>query len=139
MPVNQRGAILAIAILGFSSIGAGRAIAEENLDSLAIYHCEYRIDQGNKSFVMSGNLVPSDASSSVNHETYLSLEPPKVSGINITARVLIGADNYNPMTLHPRGDTVKVLASAILSGGRQQLKYVDPATKASYALDCQLR
>lgn len=114
-------------------------------DEKQIYHCEYSINQAGKLFTMSGNIVPGDATTEPNSETYLSLEPPEVSGIDVTARILITywTDNgnyyYNPMTLHPRGNTAKILGSALLTGSEQQLIYEDQKNNSSYSVFCKLK
>ena len=108
------------------------------------YHCEYRLERaGGKVFTMNGNIETADATTRPGGATYLTLEPPHVSGLDVTARVLItywtdnGTYFYNPMTLHPRGDTAHVLASAELTGDGNTVTYQEG--DATYTLTCKAR
>lgn len=129
-----------VALIGFPALILGATEVPQ------IYRCEYRATKPDgRVFTMSGNIILSDVDTSSPSNTYLTLEPPKVSGIDITARVLItywtdnGGYYYNPMTLHPRGNTAAPIASALLSGNEQELAYVDSEKKTSYRLNCKQR
>ena len=141
MQGKRRAAFRAI-VLTIAAISALPAFAE----TPQIYHCVYNIIRpGKPGFTMEGNIVLSDVANSpaAAAETYLTLEPPEVSGIDITARVLIthwsdnGGYYYNPMSLHRRGDTAKPLAGALLEGQGGMTKFHD--STGNYSLQCQLR
>lgn len=60
----------------------------------------------------------------INDETYLTLEPPVVAQIPVTARVLLtrfDTGEYFPMTLHPRGETALYLEHTRLDGSQSQV------------------
>jgi hypothetical protein len=134
---------LALVLLSFAGFSSLSTLAATNAPQ--IYHCEFSVTpQVGDAFTMNGNIVLGDVGTSSDNSTYLTLEPPETSGIDVTARVLItywtdnGGYYYNPMTLHPRGDTAKTLASAALSGNEQQLHYAD-SKNTNYLLDCKLK
>ena len=76
------------------------------------YDCQLRVErEGKQDFLMKGIIRLRNDGKDEN--SYLSLEPPTVAGMSITARVLLtrfDGDLYFPMTLHPRGDTSIYLA-----------------------------
>jgi hypothetical protein len=104
-------------------------------ETKTIYRCDYTIEElGKPSFTMSGNIIKSHFESEYD-AIYLTLQPTTSSGINLDARILITGEDYNPMTLHPRGDTVHALARTELKGERSEISYKD-ANGVSYSLKC---
>ena len=98
--------------------------------------CVYEVTRPGKTpFIMSGHLIADDAVGAQTSATYLTLQPPTVTGIKIDARVLITIHDYNPMKLHPRGDTVRAVAAGQIKGDRQEISFTD-AEGNSYRLGC---
>lgn len=75
-----------------------------------------------------------------NGQSYLTLEPPSVSGIKISARILLTryfSVNYFPVSLHPRGNTVFTVASDRLEGKPSvELNHLEDDNK--YKLVCSV-
>ncbi len=114
------------------------AAARANGSDQPSYQCQYRINHMGQIFTMTGTISATDAEANEAGAAYLTLEPPTTMGIPVTARVLITKDNYNPMTLHPRGDTANTFALALLKGDEQVLSYADHDGKSNYLLSCKL-
>lgn len=115
------------------------SVAAETSPLQNAYRCEYKIDRpGKESFVLVGSITGSDALDLADPVTYLTLQPPSSVGIGVDARILITGWNYNPIHLHPRGDTVTVLAHADMQDDRQELAYTD-AAGVKYLVTCVRR
>ena len=68
---------------------------------------------------------------------YLTLEPNSSSGAQFSARILLTGD-YDPVTLHPRGNTVNTVARGDLAKTDEvHLTYFDEANDTNYVLDCK--
>lgn len=112
-------------ILGASLMLA--SVAASANDGLIIYKCKYRIERpGREDFIMSGNIIANDVISEED-ATYLTLAPPQTTNINIHARVLITADDYNPMSLHATGKTATPFAIVELKGNGNEVSHKDSA------------
>ena len=72
------------------------------------FDCQLRVErEGKADFLMKGLVRITNGEHDEN--SYLTLEPLSSAELPVTARVLLtrfDGDDYFPMTLHPRGDTV---------------------------------
>ncbi|WP_413291352.1 hypothetical protein [Bdellovibrio sp. HCB337] len=103
-----------------------------NVSAESIYRCQFSSDRKDKEpFVMTGHIVASKDDDT----TYLTLQPPSSTRLPYEARTLITADGYNPMTIHPRGNTVTTVARGELHGQGNQVRYVD-SEGAEFILSC---
>ena len=104
------------------------------------YDCQLRVArEGKQDFLMKGIIrLRNDGK---NETSYLTLEPPSVSDIPVTARVLLtrfDGSLYHPMTLHPRGETYDYLAHVdIQSDPVGRLSYEENGQKYSFV--CGMR
>ena len=118
---------LAIMVLGLGFF------AEVNATQL--YRCQFTIERvGKEPHQLTGHILASDKEDI----TYLTLQPASSTDINIDARVLITGGRfggYNPMTLHPRGETVYTVASGELHDNGNQIEFID-ASGTQYSLSC---
>lgn len=90
--------------------------------------------KGQEGFVMTGHILASDGEDT----TYLTLQSPLPASIPLEARTRVtagGGTGYNPMSIHPRGDTVHKLALGELHDDGIELGHVDSEGK-TYALKC---
>ncbi len=80
------------------------------------YQCTFTVKSEDRNdFIMKG-ILRLDAKS-ITDTAYLTLEPPMISGIPFSARILLSryeSEDYFPMSIHPRGDTVRFAAMARL-------------------------
>lgn len=104
-----------------------------------IFKCTYTVAQADKKpFVMTGNIIPDDAIGSETNATYLTLQAPISTDIKLDARILFTGWNYNPITLHPRGDTAGSVAHTEIKGDSAELNHVDEQG-VSYHVKCERR
>jgi hypothetical protein len=111
------------------------AVAAE-ANAKGIYRCQFSSDRkAHEPFVMTGHIVETDSG----ENTYLTLQPPSSADIPFDARVLMTnfeGESYNPMAIHPRGNTVSTVAHGELQGPAQEIQYVDPRGN-KYILRCE--
>jgi hypothetical protein len=105
---------------------------------LTAYRCEYTAElSGKKPFRMTGNLIASDVEAG-EAATYLTLQPPGVTGIKLDARILVTNTGYNPVTLHARGQTSTLVASTELKDDGAEITHRE-SDGSSYKLKCSRR
>jgi len=101
----------------------------------SLYRCEFTSERENREpFVMTGHIIASNKEDT----TYLTLQPPISTDLAFDARVLITAgegEGFNPMTLHPRGNTATTVAHGELHGASGQISYVDEKG-SKFVLSC---
>ncbi|MEM7645476.1 MAG: hypothetical protein AAF203_01090 [Pseudomonadota bacterium] len=114
-----------LSILITTSAFAGQNAIQETECTLQI------LKEGKQPYILHGSIREKTGFD------YLTLEPNTVSGAKFSARVLL-TGNYDPVTIHPRGNTVNTVARGDLAQSDEvSLEYYDSANKTDYFLYCQ--
>lgn len=100
-----------------------------------LFRCQFTSERKEQEpFVMTGHIF----ASSSEDRTYLTLQPPSSVELPFEARVLITGGEFggdNPMTIHPRGNTVSIVVHSELHGNGNEIVYVDMKGNR-FALKC---